>query len=498
MRTIVIVILLIGLAAGGTVYYSKYVAAEQTSTYRTAPVKRGDLLITIRATGTAEPQDVVDIGAQVQGRITELGPDPRGETDPRFKGKVIDYTTEVKEGCLLALIDDSVYTANRDQAKAALDRAKADQHQLEAKLAQSAAEWERAQKLHEIKLTSLSGITTRSGNAGETTIKGISDSDYDLTRSNYEVAKANVDVGRTAITQAEASLKLAEINVKYCTINSPVDGTIIARRVNVGQTVVSSFNAPSLFLIGKDLSKMQVWASVNEADIGRIKVDMPVQFSVAALPDEVFEGKVEKIRLNAQSTQNVVVYTVEIAFDNPDRKVMPYLTADPVNFVVDKRSDVLLVPNSALAFQPRSQDEESSADSGNSPGVTPKSDAEKGEKTAEGKASSGEKKGGRHARAQITSGTLWLKDKDDEQLHSIKVETGASDGTLTEVSGPEVTEGMEVVVAEIREDHSGGETKNPFAPQFFRGGRGGGGGGRGGGGGGGGAGGGGGGRGRGG
>ena len=164
---------------------------------------------------------------------------------------------------------------------------------------------------------------------------------------------------------------------------------------------------------------------------------------------------------------------------------MPYLTADPVNFVVDKRSDVLLVPNSALAFQPRSQDEESSADSGNSPGASPKSDAEKGEKTAEktadGKASNGEKKGSRRARAQITSGTLWVKDKDDDQLHSIKVETGASDGTLTEVSGPNISEGLEVVVAEIREDHSSGETKNPFAPQIFRGGgrggRGGGGGG---------------------
>ena len=124
MRTIVIVVLLIGLAAGGTLYYSKYVAAEQNSTYRTATVKRGDLLITIRATGTAEPQDVVDVGAQVQGRIIELGKDPRGDTDPRYKGKVIDYTTEVTKGCLLASIDDSVYTANRDQAKASLDRAK--------------------------------------------------------------------------------------------------------------------------------------------------------------------------------------------------------------------------------------------------------------------------------------------------------------------------------------------------------------------------------------
>ncbi len=299
MRTIVILTLLIGLAAGGTVYYSKYVAAEPNTQFRTAPVKRGDLLITIGATGTAEPQDVVDVGAQVQGQILKLGDDPRGDTDPRYKGKVIDYTTEVKEGTLLAQIDDRVYRANRDQAQSQLDRAKADQYQLESKVVQAEAEWQRAQKLHEIKLTSLSGLGGRNGSTAEP-IKGISDSDYDLTKSNYEVAKSNAEVGLTAIKQADAALQLAEINLKYTTIESPVDGTIIARRVNIGQTVVSSFSAPSLFLIGKDLSNMQVWVSVNEADVGRIKVGMPVIFSVAALPDEEFQGVVEKIRLNAQ------------------------------------------------------------------------------------------------------------------------------------------------------------------------------------------------------
>ena len=194
MRTIVILTLLIGLAAGGTVYYSKYVAAEPNTQFRTAPVKRGDLLITIGATGTAEPQDVVDVGAQVQGQILKLGDDPRGDTDPRYKGKVIDYTTEVKEGTLLAQIDDRVYRANRDQAQSQLDRAKADQYELESKVVQAEAEWQRAQKLREIKLTGLSGLGGRNGGTAEP-IKGISDSDYDLTKSNYEVAKANAEVG---------------------------------------------------------------------------------------------------------------------------------------------------------------------------------------------------------------------------------------------------------------------------------------------------------------
>jgi HlyD family secretion protein len=490
MKTIAIVVVLIGLVAGGTLYYSKYVAAEANTTFRMAPVKRGDLLITIGATGTAEPQDVVDVGAQVQGIILRLGPDPRGETDPHYADKLVDYTTEVKEGGLLAQIDDRVYKANRDQAQAALDRAKADQDELEAKVVQAAAEWQRAQKLHEIKLPSMSGLSTR-GNAATEPIKGISDSDYDLTKSNYEVAKANAAVGLTAIKQAEATLQLAEINMKYTTIVSPVNGTIIARRVNVGQTVVSSLNAPSLFLIGKDLSKMQVWVSVNEADVGRIKVGMPVQFSVASLPDEVFQGEVEKIRLNAASTQNVVVYTVEVNFDNSERKVMPYLTADPVKFVVDKRNDVLLVPNSALGFQPRPQDivpageEESSTQTSSahaSPGEASVSSAtstkgesdkkdaavnEKNEK--DGSVHTGEKKTARHGKGQSTRGTIWVKD--DELLRPIKVETGATDGNMTEISGPEVNEGMEVVVAEVHEDSNSGDTKNPFAPQFFRGGR---------------------------
>ena len=138
---------------------------------------------------------------------------------------------------------------------------------------------------------------------------------------------ANVAVGKALIRQNRASVKTARTNLGYCTIKSPVRGTIIDRRVNIGQTVVASLNAPSLFLIAKDLTKMQVWASVNEADIGRIRLDMPVRFTVDAHEGQMFYGKVTQIRMNAQMTQNVVTYTVVVTTDNSDGKLLPYLTA---------------------------------------------------------------------------------------------------------------------------------------------------------------------------
>src|SRR5206468_12680769 len=183
--------------------------------------------------------------------------------------KVIDYGTPVAPNTILAEIDKSVYQSQVDQSKANLERAEADLLQMQAKLTQADRDWERAQALGKTKGT-------------------ISDADYDTAQANYLTAKANVEVGRAAIGQAKANLKQAEINLGYCTIKSPVKGVIVDRRVNVGQTVVSSLNAPSLFLIAKDLKRLQVWASVNEADIGNVFSGQAVTFTVDAFPDRVF------------------------------------------------------------------------------------------------------------------------------------------------------------------------------------------------------------------
>ena len=165
------------------------------------------------------------------------------------------------------------------------------------------------------------------------------------------MGKAAIVQAQGTVSQAEATLKRALQNLSYCTIISPVKGVIIDRRVNIGQTVVASLNAPSLFLLAKDLKRLQVWVSVNEADIGHIKPGQAVTFTVDAFPGEVFSGEVGKVRLNATMTQNVVTYTVEIITDNSNGKLLPYLTAN-VTFIVGERKNVLLVPNAALRWTP--------------------------------------------------------------------------------------------------------------------------------------------------
>ena len=308
--------------------------------FRTVPVKRGDLVATIGATGTVEPEEVVDVGAQVAGRIVTFGKDE--------SGKQVDYGSRVEEGTILAQIDDSLYAADvaqtkaqLEQAKASVVRAEADLVQMQAKLTQAERDLNRAKKLGP-------------GDA-------LSQADYDAAISAYEVAKANVAVGKAAIvqannavSQAKATLKRAQLNLDYCTIKSPVRGVIIDRRVNIGQTVVASLNAPSLFLIAKDLKRMQVWIAVNEADIGNITAGQQVTFTVDAFPGQVFRGEVGKVRLNASMTQNVVTYTIEVITDNSDGKLLPYLTAN-AKFIVSNRPNVLLVPNTALRWTPQAE-----------------------------------------------------------------------------------------------------------------------------------------------
>ena len=168
------------------------------------------------------------------------------------------------------------------------------------------------------------------------------------------MAKANVGVDEAAIKQAEATLRQSQVNLGYCKIKSPVKGTIVDRRVNVGQTVVSSLSASSLFLLAKDLSKIQVWASVNEADIGRIQPGVKVHFTVDAYPNDTFLGEVLQVRLNATMTQNVVTYTVVVTTENKDMKLLPYMTAS-LQFEIERHENVLMVPNAALRWKPAAQ-----------------------------------------------------------------------------------------------------------------------------------------------
>jgi HlyD family secretion protein len=408
--------------------------------FKTAQVKRGDLQATISATGTVEPEEVVDIGAQVAGRIVSFGKDEKGDE--------IDYGSVVEPGMVLARIDDALYAADvgtakaqLGQNKAALLNAEANLSQLKAKLFQAQRDWARAEKL---------GPSD-----------ALSQADYDAAQSAYEVAKANVEVGKAAIVQAksavnqaQAQLQRAQQNLDYCTIVSPVKGVIIDRRVNIGQTVVSSLNAPSLFLLAKDLNRLQVWVSVNEADIGHIQPGQPVTFTVDAQPGVVFPGKVGKIRLNATMTQNVVTYTVEVDTDNSSGKLLPYLTAN-VNFIVDARKNVLLVPNAALRWTPTLS--QVVAEFRGTP------------KKAKGpEAPAQVKPAAKAGKAEKAGGLVWVPQ--GNLVRPVQVTLGLSDGSLTEVSSPELKEGTPVVVGEMESQPAGKPAPggSPFTPHFLR------------------------------
>ena len=454
MKKVILLLLFVGISAGGAyLYFRNQDNAPKEELFRVAKVTRGDLMVTVSATGTVEPEEVVDVGTQVMGRIKELGSDPRGNADPTFAGKSVDYGSPVEQGMLLAQIDPSIYKAQHDQAKGSVAQAKANVLQSQAKLVQAEAEWKRAQRLRSLNFSGRSPSGGGDPSNPSLPIKGISDADFILAQANFESAAANVEVAKATVEQQEASLALAQTNLGYTTINSPVSGTIIDRRVNIGQTVVASLNAPSLFLIARDLRRMQVWASVNEADIGRLKVGTHVHFRVDAFPDDIFQGEVVQIRLNASMTQNVVTYTVVIYVDNSDMKLLPYLTAD-VKFEVDERKDVLVVPNAALRFKPKPEQ------------ISPEQP-----KSAEPSASAAtdevESVSDKKPNSRVSEGTVWAIYPKTGLLYPIAVLAGLSDGTSTEVTGSQLTESTEVVLGEKR-TLVVEEVNNPLGPPKFR------------------------------
>jgi HlyD family secretion protein len=427
---------LAGLGAGGWYWRAR---SQFDPVYKTAAIKRGDVVATINATGTLEPEEVIDVGAQVEGLIVSFGKDSNGNP--------IDYRSPLEPNMILASIDDTVYRADVDtaaaqvkQAKAAVLKAQADVAQTKAVLHQAEDNWNRAKAM---------GPSD-----------ALSQNDYDMYQANYQTALANVTVAQSEVAQAESGIDLAQAaldkakrNLEFCTIRSPVKGVIIDRRVNIGQTVVSSLNAPSLFLIAKDLTRMQIWVSVNEADIGRIVPGAPVTFSCDAFPNQVFEGRVGKIRLNATMTQNVVMYTVEVEAANPDNVLLPYLTAK-VQFEVQKQTNVLVVPNPALRWNPASTLELA-------PDVRASlasADASESPKSSHGGGSKSHQEKERH-------GTLWVRD--GEFVRPVDVKLGTTDDANTAIFADQLHEGDQVITNEIAQPTDAGQ-RSPFMPQMIR------------------------------
>ena len=407
----------IALGAFGLGYWK--LNSEEVVEFRMASVQRGDLVVAVSASGTIEPEEIVDVGAQVVGRIESFGDDPN---DP---SKKIDYGSLVKEGTILAQIDDAKYKATLEHAEADVKRAKAEKTRANARLAQTEADWKRAQALGE----------------------SLAEAEHDKVQADHAMAKASLEVCDSEIMQAEAVLNMAKVDLSYVTIKSPIDGMVIDRRVNVGQTVVTGLNAPSLFLLARDLDRLQVWASVNEADIGMIRIGQPVKFTVDAYSDRTFSGEVTQIRLNASMTQNVVTYTVIVTCDNPDRVLLPYMTAN-LKFEVDRRDDVLTVPNRAFRWRP-SPDQvvaryrDALAQASEVPAPSP------------GNLDSPEDDD------SPRDGTVWIK-AGEGLVRPLSVKVGFTDGLRSELIEADLDAGDEVAIGEVGGEEEIGDFTSTF------------------------------------
>ncbi len=305
------------LGGGGWLVYDRYLKVEVPAIeYQTEPAARGRVTSTVTASGTLSPVKTVEVGSQVSGRITEL---------------MADFNSPVKKGDVIARIDPSLLESDKARSKANLMSARAGLTRAVADRDNAKLMLERTRKL------AASGVA--------------SEQEVDMTLLAYTTAKATVESAQAAVSVAQAAIDTAATNLEYTTIVSPIDGVVISRDVSVGQTVAASLSAPKLFLIAEDLRAMEVHTSVAESDVGVLKPDMQVRFTVDAYPNERFRGVVQQIRNAPTTTQNVVTYDAVVRVDNDQLKLRPGMTAS-VTFIVEDRRDVLLVPNTALRFTP--------------------------------------------------------------------------------------------------------------------------------------------------
>jgi len=288
--------------------------------YITAPIKKETITKVIEASGTINPVQTATVGAQVSGKITAV---------------YVDYNSPVKKGQILAEIDTSLFQASVDQQKANIENSRAQLRKLEATANYNKLMYQRYKNL---------------------LAKGyVSKSEVDQWEATYKSDNASIAAQKAQIREALASYKKAEADLGYTKIISPVDGVIISKSVEVGETVASSFQTPELFSVAEDLTKMQIEANVSEADIGSVKVDQEADYTLDGYPNDTFKGKVKQVRLSSITTSNVVTYTVVVEVDNKDLILKPGMTAN-VSIIVDKKENILTVLNSALKFTPLGSD----------------------------------------------------------------------------------------------------------------------------------------------
>jgi HlyD family secretion protein len=377
--------------------------ARDSTTFKFATVEKGDLRASVSATGTLSAVTTVNVGTQVSGQVSELN---------------VDFNDKVKKGQLLARIDPTLAQAAVTDAQANLEKAR-------AQALQAQREFNRNRELLN------SGLVARS--------------EFESTQSSSAVARASV-------TSAQVALDRARQNLSYTNIYAPIDGVVVDRKIDKGQTVAASLSAPELFSIANDLRHMQILTQVSESDIAQIKQGQPVEFTVQALQGEKFNGVVQQVRLQSTTQDNVVNYTVVVAVDNAQEKLLPGMTAR-VDFVTKSAEDVLKVSNAALRFKPSEEmlkkygdPSKKGREGSNSAATSTMSEADRQARRAQWQQRNGGAAGGSGSgRRSGSMGQLYVLDADGK-LQIVRVRTGVSDATFTEVRGRDLKEGMKVIV----------------------------------------------------
>jgi HlyD family secretion protein len=383
MRTGVVILVVLIAAAAAYYYVGMGDAPGARVTYQTAEIARGNVAIEVTATGGVEAVDTVEVSSQLSGQVAEL---------------LADFNDDVHKDQPLASLDAKTFEAAVEEAKAHLALAQAEHEAVVANVAGADARYRDARTDYEAKKTLRERGAISEREIERTRMTMLS------TESELHAAQAQEKVKAASIEMAEAALRRAQIDLDRTVIRSPIDGTVIKRSVELGQTVAASLQAPTLFTIAHNLAAMEVHARVDEADIGQIRVGQPATFGVDAFPDRVFDGSVVEIRKAPEVVQNVVTYTVVIAVDNPDLMLLPGMTA-LIRIAIDARRGVPVIPNSALRYAPP----------GASDGVS-----------------------GPHA---------WMLDHGSPV--PVSIETGLSDGAATEIVGGPLAIGDRVIVGEI-------------------------------------------------
>src|SRR5688572_1598734 len=413
--------------AAGIYYYRSDVAAE-APTLNTAEVTQGNVVATVEATGTLEAVTTVEVGTQVSGTIKTLG---------------ADFNSQVRQGQVIAQLDPSLFDTQVAQERASVSR-------LRAKVERSRVQADEAQ----VKLRRTRELASQ---------QMIAQSDLDAAQSTASAADAAVKSAEAQLVQAQASLNQAQVNLSHTVIRAPIDGVVIARNVNVGQTVAASMQAPTLFVLAQNLKEMRVNASVDESDIGKIQTNQPVRFRVDAYPNETFRGMVSQVRLQPVVEQNVVSYVTVIDVPNPDLMLKPGMTA-AVTIETGRADEAIKVPNAALRFRPTQEAFEALGQKPPEPRQRPQ---------GQSAGSDGQRRD--RAAGDSQRGAVWVLA--ENTLTRVPVEVGLSDGTQTAVTSSDLTPGARVVtgVSTPSSSTAAAPSGSPLIPQGRRFGGGGGG-----------------------